>query len=217
MSSIERMMREDIRAMKRIGRNIKHQKGKRGLGTGNSNPLKGMSQREIAKKHGKVKVYDMTRILTHAEFKQLDKDMQKLHMESWRMRFSNSEIIEGMGIAQATFYKTCNKLDIAMNKREKAHRTQKKKQAVRVETMEKVAKVEKIEEEIIVTDTNSTPTPSVPTVEEAVPTTTTSVGQKMLVALDGAYKGVDLHNKLQGLAMFLNDETEYIIKIEIKQ
>lgn len=217
MSSIERMMREDIRTMKRIGRNIKHQKGKRGLGTGNSNPLKGMSQREIAKKHGKVKVYDMTRILTHAEFKQLDKDMQKLHMESWRMRFSNSEIIEGMGIAQATFYKTCNKLDIAMNKREKAHRTQKKKQAVRVETMEKVAKVEKIEEEIIVTDTNSTPTPSVPTVEEAVPTTTTSVGQKMLVALDGAYKGVDLHNKLQGLAMFLNDETEYIIKIEIKQ
>lgn len=187
------------------------------MGTGNSNPLKGMSQREIAKKHGKVKVYDMTRILTHAEFKQLDKDMQKLHMESWRMRFSNSEIIEGMGIAQATFYKTCNKLDIAMNKREKAHRTQKKKQAVRVETMEKVAKVEKIEEEIIVTDTNSTPTPSVPTVEEAVPTTTTSVGQKMLVALDGAYKGVDLHNKLQGLAMFLNDETEYIIKIEIKQ
>lgn len=217
MSSIERMMREDIRTMKRIGRNIKHQKGKRGLGTGNFNPLKGMSQREIAKKHGKVKVYDMTRILTHAEFKQLDKDMQKLHMESWRMRFSNSEIMEGMGIAQATFYKTCNKLDIAMNKREKAHRTQKKKQAVRVETMEKVAKVEKIEEEIIVTDTNSTPTPSVPTVEEAASTTTTSVGQKMLVALDGAYKGVDLHNKLQGLAMFLNDETEYIVKIEIKQ
>ena len=217
MSSIERMMREDIRTMKRIGRNIKHQKGKRGLGTGNSNPLKGMSQREIAKKHGKVKVYDMTRILTHAEFKQLDKDMQKLHMESWRMRFSNSEIIEGMGVSQATFYKTCNKLDIAMNKREKAHRTQKKKQAVRVETMEKVAKVEKIKEEIIVTDTNSTPTPSVPTVEEAVSTTTTSVGQKMLVALDGAYKGVDLHNKLQGLAMFLNDETEYIVKIEIKQ
>ena len=32
MNNIERMMRDDIRTMKRIGRNIKHQKGKRGLG-----------------------------------------------------------------------------------------------------------------------------------------------------------------------------------------
>ena len=76
MNNIEYMMREDIRTMKRIGRNIKHQKGKRGLGTGNFNPLRGMTQREIAKKHGKVKVYDMTRILNKEEFKQLDTDMQ---------------------------------------------------------------------------------------------------------------------------------------------
>lgn len=211
MNNIERMMRDDIRTMKRIGRNIKHQKGKRGLGTGNFNPLKGMSQREIAKKHGKVKVYDMTRILTHAEFKQLDKDMQKLHMESWRMRFSNSEIMEGMGIAQATFYKTCNKLDIAMNKREKANRVPKTKQAVRAD------KVEKVEE--VVAEVVSTPTPtlSVTTIDEPTPNATSSVGQSTLIALDGKYKGIDLHNKLQGLAMFLNDETEYIIKIEVKQ
>lgn len=211
MNNIERMMRDDIRTMKRIGRNIKHQKGKRGLGTGNFNPLKGMSQREIAKKHGKVKVYDMTRILTHAEFKQLDKDMQKLHMESWRMRFSNSEIMEGMGIAQATFYKTCNKLDIAMNKREKAHRVTKAKQTTRTNKTTEV-----IADATTITTTTSTPTP--PTVvEEQTQVETSNVGQGTLISLDGTYKGIDLHNKLQGLAMFLNDETEYIIKIEVKQ
>lgn len=200
MNNIERMMQEDIKTMKRIGRNIKHQKGKRGLGTGNFNPLRGMSQREIAKKHGKVKVYDMTRILTSEEFKQLDKDMQKLHMESWRMRFSNEEIMQGMGVAQATFYKTCKRLGITMDKKRGVKKTSEVKKQPKKDAME----------------VNSTPT-TPPTPQVAQPSETTSPELKTLVSLDGAYKGSDLHNKLQGLAMFLNDETEYIIKIEVKQ
>ena len=123
-------MQEDIRTMKRIGRNIKHQKGKRGLGTGNFNPLRGMSQREIAKKHGKVKVYDMTKILTKEEFKQLDDSMKKLHMDSWRMRFTNNEIIKGMGVSPATFYKTCNKLGVVMDKRSNNRPPKAKKESV---------------------------------------------------------------------------------------
>lgn len=200
MNNIERIMQEDIKTMKRIGRNIKHQKGKRGLGTGNFNPLRGMSQREIAKKHGKVKVYDMTRILTSEEFKQLDKDMQKLHMESWRMRFSNEEIMQGMGVAQATFYKTCKRLGVTMDKKRGVKKTSEVKKQPKKDMVE----------------VNPTPT-TPPTPQVAQPSETTSPELKTLVSLDGAYKGSDLHNKLQGLAMFLNDETEYIIKIEVKQ
>lgn len=200
MNNIERIMQEDIKTMKRIGRNIKHQKGKRGLGTGNFNPLRGMSQREIAKKHGKVKVYDMTRILTSEEFKQLDKDMQKLHMESWRMRFSNEEIMQGMGVAQATFYKTCKRLGVTMDKKRGVKKTSKVKKQPKKDVVE----------------VNPTPT-TPPTPQVAQLSETTSPELKTLVSLDGVYKGSDLHNKLQGLAMFLNDETEYIIKIEVKQ
>lgn len=199
MNNIEYMMREDIRTMKRIGRNIKHQKGKRGLGTGNFNPLRGMTQREIAKKHGKVKVYDMTRILNKEEFKQLDTDMQKLHMESWRMRFSNDEIMEGLGVSPATYYKLCKKLEMTMGKKKGTVKTQKTKKESKKDT--------KIEP-----TSATTPTPQV-----VKPTKVTAPEPKPLVSLDGVYKGNDLHNKLQGLAMFLNDETEYIIKIEVKQ
>lgn len=201
MNNIERMMQEDIKTMKRIGRNIKHQKGKRGLGTGNFNPLRGMSQREIAKKHGKVKVYDMTKILTKEEFKQLDDSMKKLHMDSWRMRFTNDEIIKGMGVSSATFYKTCNKLGIVMNKRSNNIPPRAKKDSNK-DTVDTVV------EPVVV----PAPTPQI-----VKPIQPTAPEHSTIVSLDGTYKGSDLHNKLQGLAMFLNDETEYIIKIEVKQ
>ena len=194
-------MQEDIKTMKRIGRNIKHQKGKRGLGTGNFNPLRGMSQREIAKKHGKVKVYDMTKILTKEEFKQLDDSMKKLHMDSWRMRFTNDEIIKGMGVSSATFYKTCNKLGIVMNKRSNNIPPRAKKDSNK-DTVDTVV------EPVVV----PAPTPQI-----VKPIQPTAPEHSTIVSLDGTYKGSDLHNKLQGLAMFLNDETEYIIKIEVKQ
>ena len=203
MNNIERMMQEDIKTMKRIGRNIKHQKGKRGLGTGNFNPLRGMSQREIAKKHGKVKVYDMTKILTKEEFKQLDDSMKKLHMDSWRMRFTNDEIIKGMGVSPATFYKTCNKLGVVMDKRSNNRPPKAKKESKK----DTVATVETVKAE-----PTTAPTPQV-----VEPTKPTTPEHSTIVSLDGTYKGSDLHNKLQGLAMFLNDETEYIIKIEVKQ
>lgn len=203
MNNIERMMQEDIKTMKRIGRNIKHQKGKRGLGTGNFNPLRGMSQREIAKKHGKVKVYDMTKILTKEEFKQLDDSMKKLHMDSWRMRFTNDEIIKGMGVSPATFYRTCNKLGVVMDKRNN-NRPPKAKKETKKDT---VTTVETVKAEPI----------TIPTPQFIEPTKTTTPEHKTIVSLDGVYKGSDLHNKLQGLAMFLNDETDYIIKIEVKQ
>lgn len=208
MNNIERMMQEDIKTMKRIGRNIKHQKGKRGLGTGNFNPLRGMSQREIAKKHGKVKVYDMTKILTKEEFKQLDDSMKKLHMDSWRMRFTNDEIIKGMGVSPATFYKTCNKLGVVMDRRSNNKPPKAKKESKK----DTVTTVEAVKAEAVKAVPTTTPTPQV-----VEPTKPTTPEPKTIISLDGAYKGSDLHNKLQGLAMFLNDETEYIIKIEVKQ
>lgn len=201
MDNIERMMQEDIRMMKRIGRNIKHQKGKRGLGTGNFNPLRGMSQREIAKKHGKVKVYDMSKILAYKEFKQLDESMKKLHMDAWRMRFTNEEIIKGMGVSPATFYKTCNKLGVVMNKRSNNIPPRAKKDSNK-DTVDTVV------EPVVA---------PVPTPQIVKPIQPTAPEHSTIVSLDGTYKGSDLHNKLQGLAMFLNDETEYIIKIEVKQ
>lgn len=208
MNNIERMMQEDIKTMKRIGRNIKHQKGKRGLGTGNFNPLRGMSQREIAKKHGKVKVYDMTKILTKEEFKQLDDSMKKLHMDSWRMRFTNDEIIKGMGVSPATFYKTCNKLGVVMDRRSNNKPPKAKKESKK----DTVTTVEAVKAEAVKAVPTTTPTPQV-----VEPTKPTTPEPKTIISLDGAYKGSDLHNKLQGLAMFLNDETQYIIKIEVKQ
>ena len=56
-----------------------------------------------------------------------------------------------------------------------------------------------------------------PTPQIVKPIQPTAPEHSTIVSLDGTYKGSDLHNKLQGLAMFLNDETEYIIKIEVKQ
>ena len=73
MNEIQKSMREDIRNMKRIGNNIKHMKGKRGIVGTMYDPNRGLTEKQIKKKYetGEVKVYNMEKILHKDEFKYL--------------------------------------------------------------------------------------------------------------------------------------------------
>ena len=79
------------------------------------------------------------------------------------------------------------------------------------------AKKESKKDTVATVETVKAELTTAPTLQVVEPTKPTTPEHKTIVSLDGVYKGSDLHNKLQGLAMFLNDETEYIIKIEVKQ
>ena len=99
-SEIQKSIREDIRDMKRIGRNIKYQKGKRGYVGVMYDANKGMSEKKIKSLYdGEVVSYNMEKIMHKDEFKYLNKDVQKLHLEAWRTRYTNSEIAEQMGLS----------------------------------------------------------------------------------------------------------------------
>ena len=118
---IQSSIKEDIKTMKRIGRNIKHMKGKRGYVGIMYDPNRGLSEKKIQEKYGcnKVVVYNMEKIMDKNEFKYLTDDMKRLHLEAWRTRHTNGEIAEQMGIALPTFYNMIRRLGIVTEGKKK--------------------------------------------------------------------------------------------------
>lgn len=213
MENIERMIRKDIKTMKRIGSNIRHQKGKRGLGAGNFNPLRGMTQKQIAKLHGETRVYDMTKILPVAEFRELDDTMKKLHLESWRARFETREIVEKMGIAQPTYYKYCKKLGVTggdIPRKKYARKAREKGGDEMTAIIELDTKACQKTAEEIIEDT-------VKKVEEEPKKETTQKQVASLLTLNESISGERLATRLRAIAELVNDDETYTINMSIER
>lgn len=215
MESIERMMKQDIKAMKRIGRNIKYQKGKRGLGTGNFNPLRGMTQKQISKLHGETKVYDMSKILHRTDFNKLDDTMKKLYLESWRARFSTEEILQGLGVSSATYYKYCNKYGVtgADLPRKKYSRKTKEQGDESVATIIDLKSGEEVTEPAQEVQPVEMAQEMIVSVEQPAPQKKVSA----LLTLDEAVSGEKLATRLRAIAELVNDNEMYTINMTLER
>ena len=219
MESIERMMKQDIKAMKRIGRNIKYQKGKRGLGTGNFNPLRGMTQKQISKLHGETKVYDMSKILHRTDFNKLDDTMKKLYLESWRARLSTEEILQGLGVSSATYYKYCNKYGVtgADLPRKKYSRKTKEQGDESVATIIDLQSGEEVVEQVQDTAQEAQ---FVGTTQEMTIHVEQPILQKKvsaLLTLDETASGEKLATRLRAIAELVNDDEMYTINMTLER
>lgn len=215
MESIERMMKQDIKAMKRIGRNIKYQKGKRGLGTGNFNPLRGMTQKQISKLHGETKVYDMSKILHRTDFNKLDDTMKKLYLESWRARFSTEEILQGLGVSSATYYKYCNKYGVtgADLPRKKYSRKTKEQGDESVVTIIDLKSGEEVTEPAQEVQPVEMAQEMIVSVEQPAPQKKVSA----LLTLDETVSGEKLATRLRAIAELVNDNEMYTINMTLER
>lgn len=215
MESIERMMKQDIKAMKRIGRNIKYQKGKRGLGTGNFNPLRGMTQKQISKLHGETKVYDMSKILHRTDFNKLDDTMKKLYLESWRARFSTEEILQGLGVSSATYYKYCNKYGVtgADLPRKKYSRKAKEQGDESVATIIDLKSGEEVTEPAQEVQPVEMAQEMIVPVEQPAPQKKVSA----LLTLDETVSGEKLATRLRAIAELVNDNEMYTINMTLER
>lgn len=215
MESIERMMKQDIKAMKRIGRNIKYQKGKRGLGTGNFNPLRGMTQKQISRLHGETKVYDMSKILHRTDFNKLDDTMKKLYLESWRARFSTEEILQGLGVSSATYYKYCNKYGVtgADLPRKKYSRKTKEQGDESVATIIDLKSGEEVTEPAQEVQLVEMAQEMIAPVEQPAPQKKVSA----LLTLDEAVSGEKLATRLRAIAELVNDNEMYTINMTLER
>lgn len=215
MESIERMMKQDIKAMKRIGRNIKYQKGKRGLGTGNFNPLRGMTQKQISKLHGETKVYDMSKILHRTDFNKLDDTMKKLYLESWRARFSTEEILQGLGVSSATYYKYCNKYGVtgADLPRKKYSRKTKEQGDESVVTIIDLKSGEEVTEPAQEVQPVEMAQEMIVPVEQPAPQKKVSA----LLTLDETVSGEKLATRLRAIAELVNDNEMYTINMTLER
>lgn len=215
MESIERMMKQDIKAMKRIGRNIKYQKGKRGLGTGNFNPLRGMTQKQISRLHGETKVYDMSKILHRTDFNKLDDTMKKLYLESWRARFSTEEILQGLGVSSATYYKYCNKYGVtgADLPRKKYSRKTKEQGDESVATIIDLKSGEEVTEPAQEVQPVEMAQEMIVSVEQPAPQKKVSA----LLTLDETVSGEKLATRLRAIAELVNDDEMYTINMTLER
>lgn len=238
MSNVERLIREEVQTKKRIGRNIKHRKGIKGLGTGYFNPLKGMTQKDIEKLHGETRTYIMTEILPKKELLKLDKDMQKLYMEQWRSMYSLAEIRRGMKITGKTYYELCRELGLG-NKPRVSKKAPTEEQNKEIEPVIEIVEGEIVEE----TDSSSTSDQVEPTeLEEVVvapvmesvaehvavsdsPTPlreTSDIKEvstpqtKMSIAFSGAGDKLELLRKIQGAIILLEDTDTITYSVDLK-
>ena len=216
MNEIQKSMREDIRNMKRIGNNIKHMKGKRGIVGTMYDSNRGLTEKQIKKKYetGEVKVYNMEKILHKDEFKYLADDMKKLHLEAWRKKHSMQEIAKQMDIGYSTLYSMSKRLGVTdTNNKGKIIRATggevnvirtdggqigmaKPKQDSKVNTTTEPTKEEKVEKVVKVIK------------EESI---------KSVVSLNESLEGTKLASRLYAIAMLVNDSEEYAIEMSIKR
>ena len=224
MNEIQRSMREDIRNMKRIGNNIKHMKGKRGIVGTMYDTNRGLTEKQIKKKYetGEVKVYNMEKILHKDEFKYLADDIKKLYIETWRQKYSMQEIAKQMDIGYSTLYSMSKRLGVTDgNKGKIIKATGDKVNVVRTgggqigmvqpkKDTEKTVVATPVQEQKVETTVATVPTVStVPT----VPTETV----KTAINLNETLEGTKLASRLYALAILVNDSEEYTVNLSITQ
>ncbi len=217
---IQSSIKEDIRTMKRIGRNIKYMKGKRGYVGVMYDPNRGLSEKKIQEKYGcnKVVVYNMKKVMNKNEFKYLSDDMKKLHLESWRTRYTNKEIAEQMGMGLSTFCNMLTRLEVSgRDSRRKS--PIRRKDNLNIESThngkigvpnskEKDSKGQEEEvEEVKVIDLGQINTPQEQ--EKAC--------YKTFIALNETTQGDKIAKRLGAIAELVDDEEEYIIELSIKR
>ena len=212
---IQKSMSEDIRDMKRIGRNIKHMKGKRGYVGVMYDPNRGLSEKKIKKLYdGEVVTYNMEKVMHKDEFKYLSVDMKKLHLESWRTRYTNSEIAEQMGMANSTFANMLTRLGVSGNGK-------RKRRVVRKDDLN-----------ITSTDNGKIGTPKpkqedlkgVEEVGKIIDLGNNNVAQeqetvhyKSFMTLNETIQGEKVAKRLHAIAELVNDNEEYSIELVIKR
>ncbi len=205
--SIQKSINEDIRDMKRIGRNIKHMKGKRGYVGVMYDPCKDLTEKKIKKLYdGETRVYDMEKIIKMKEFKYLDKEMQKMYLESWRKVYSNVEIAQEMEVGVATLYSILKNLGVTDGK--KGRKKKDKALQLKYKVIEPKENKEEQEQEQPKVETKKTKREKLIVQKEEL---------VAVVNLNGKYKGEKLSSKLKALSLLVDDNEDYEFTIEIKK
>lgn len=214
---IHKSIREDIRDMKRIGRNIKHMKGKRGHVGVMYDPNRGLSEKRIKEKYdSKVVVYNMEKIMHKNEFKYLSDDIKILHLKSWRTRYSNKEIADEMGMAFSTFCTMLSRLGITDKNNKKPKITRKKDDLGITKTKGGMIGVPKSKEK----DTQGEPKKEVEEVKKGINLDSFKNDQedyKTFLSLNETTQGTKISSRLKAIAELVNDEEEYIVEVIIKR
>lgn len=115
--NVKRMLNEEIRDKKRIGKNIFARASTRrgGISQALRTPYLFMNNSERKKLNGKVEVFNMNEIINYYDLKNKSKEEQKMLMMHWRENYQINNIIEGLGVSHNTYYKLLDKLDIPRN------------------------------------------------------------------------------------------------------
>ena len=216
MNEIQKSMREDIRTMKRIGNNIKHMKGKRGIVGVMYDSNRGLTEKQIKKKYetGEVKVYNMEKILHKDEFKYLADDMKKLHLETWRKSYSMEEIAKQMDIGNSTLYAMSKRLGVSKHidtdKRKLDKRSNKEVNVIRTNggQIGMTQPKQDTEKNVVTMPVKGEKAKVVERVETVQPV-------KSLITLNESLKGTKLNTRLQAIALLVNDDEEYTIELSI--
>lgn len=216
---IYKSMREDIQDMKRIGRNIKHMKGKRGHVGVMYDPNRGMSEKKIKQLYdGEVVTYNMEQVMNINEFKFLAEDVKKMHLESWRTRYTNGEIAEQMGIANSTFSNMLTKLGVTGQGKRKQRLSRSKDDLNITRTQNGTigtprSKQSKKEENL----------KGVEEVGKVIPLDNDKICNqgvencKSFVTLNETTQGDKIAKRLHAIAELVDDKEEYVIEMVIKR
>ena len=228
---IQQSINEDIRGMKRIARNIKHMKGKRGYVGVMYDSNRGMTEKQIKEKYdGKVVSYNMEKIMHKDEFKFLSDDMKKLHLESWRTRFSNQEIAKQLGMGNSTLANMMTRLGVTGEGKRKPIKRNTPHGDIEITQNGKIGtpkpKNESTVKKVAITTPQSTQeTPKKATkekvevskVEDSQPIKEipSMVNMKSLISLKEKISGEKLATRLNAIATLVNDDEEYTIELLI--
>lgn len=218
---IQSSMKEDIKTMKRIGRSIKHMKGKRGYVRVMYDPNRGLSEKKIQEKYGcnKVVVYNMEKVMNKNEFKYLSEDMKRLHLEAWRTRYTNGEIAEQMGMALPTFYNMIRRLGIVTEGKKKAPIRRKDNLNIESTSNGKIGTpkpkekdTKEVEEEVKAEEVKVIDLGKINTPQEQE-----KECYKSFITLNETTHGDKIARRLGAIAELVDDEEEYIIELTIKR
>lgn len=214
---IHKSIHEDIRDMKRIGRNIKHMKGKRGHVGVMHDPNRGLSEKKIKKLYdGETVVYNMEKIMHKDEFKYLSEDVKILHLKAWRTRYSNREIADEMGMGFSTFCTMLSRLGITDKNNKKPKIVRKKDDLNITKTNGGTIGVPKSKEK----DTQEEPIKEVVEVKKVIDIESFKDEQekyKTFLALNETTQGEKMSARLKAIAELVNDEEDYTIELVIKR
>lgn len=188
---IERLFYDDIKGKKRIASGIHKRKGKRGY-VGKlyltSDLLKGKAKKDY-QNTSKVVAWNMyDEICSWEEFTVLPDEMKKKYLEEYRKRFTNRQVQDKWGLNDYEFYtKLIKRLGV------KTNRSGRKVKG-------KAVSIDNSQNEPVV---------------ESEPEQTFSEG--IQIKFSGLYNSDKIQNRLEKLALMLEDETSYFIDVVIRE